>query len=101
MVGMGTTVTQDPLPFTTYMSRLGQSSEGSVLINRVGLTRTAKRTDSEIDEVEEFYKSLYSPLGGPLHKQINATKWFQADFASFDQHRANQERKRPIGSFLG
>lgn len=100
MVGMGTVVTRDPLPFTTYMSRIGLSGEGSVTVNRVGLQRAGKRTEQEIDELERFYQDVYSPLGGPLAQQVSSQMWFYGDFQAIDKARSRNNPKRPMGDFL-
>jgi UDP-N-acetylglucosamine acyltransferase len=101
MVGMGSVVTRDPLPFTMYLSRAGSDSQdGSVAINRIGLERSANKTDIEIDQLETYYQEDYSPLRGALGPQASSERWFHRHLLNFDRYRANQERKRSVGNWL-
>jgi len=100
MVGMGTAVTRDPLPFTMYLSRLGLPSEGSVTVNRVGLARGLKLSDEHIDSLEVFYRRQFCPTKGPLAGQVAVERWFTKDFQAFDHHRASQQQKRQLGDLL-
>merc|ERR1719223_2571911 len=54
-----------------YMSRCGQLCEGSMMVNVVGLERGAKRTETEVDEVDFFYRNDFCPLRGSLAHQIS------------------------------
>eukprot|EP00747_Dinoflagellata_sp_TGD_P069839 gnl/TRDRNA2_/TRDRNA2_156314_c4_seq1.p1 gnl/TRDRNA2_/TRDRNA2_156314_c4~~gnl/TRDRNA2_/TRDRNA2_156314_c4_seq1.p1 ORF type:complete len:163 (+),score=34.60 gnl/TRDRNA2_/TRDRNA2_156314_c4_seq1:32-490(+) len=99
MIGMGTPVTRDPIPFTMYTARDGQP-EGSIQINKVGLERALKKSAEEIKELEVFYEETFSPLKGPMAPQMPKASWFKDDLEAFDRHRAAQERKRPFGVLL-
>lgn len=100
MIGMGTSVTRDPLPSTMYLSRLGLPGEGAVTVNRVGLARGSQLSDEEIDSLEAFYRHEFCPTLSTLAGQTLAEKWFYKDFQAFDRHRAAQHQRRPLGVFL-
>mmetsp|Transcript_10214 Transcript_10214/g.16936 ORF Transcript_10214/g.16936 Transcript_10214/m.16936 type:complete len:448 (+) Transcript_10214:109-1452(+) len=100
MIGMGTAVTRDPLPFTTYLARLGLASEGAVSVNRVGLARGAMKSEEQIDEIEAFYWADFSSLKGPLADQTSEDRWFYQDLKAFDHHRASQDARRPLSNLL-
>jgi len=99
MVGMGTPVTRDALPFTTFVERDGLV-QGSLCLNEIGLQRFGKTVD-EIDALNSFYETSYDHDDESLGPQTEAGHWFRESFMAFDRHRKEQRRGgRPIGPIL-
>mmetsp|Transcript_143666 Transcript_143666/g.253724 ORF Transcript_143666/g.253724 Transcript_143666/m.253724 type:complete len:242 (+) Transcript_143666:449-1174(+) len=99
IVGMGTPVTNDVLPFTTYVARDGQP-QGSAQLNSIGLSRSGK-TEDEICAVEDFYTEVYNPAIGNLASQVPEGAWYKEMFQLYDHCRRQQRRGgRAVGSIL-
>lgn len=99
MVGMGTPVVRDALPFTTFVERDG-TPQGSLGLNSIGLQRMGK-TDKQIEELEQFYVSTYDPDRDALGPQAVEGQWFRESFMEWDRHRGlSRHGGRPIGPIL-
>jgi len=99
MVGMGTSVVRDALPFTTFVERDG-TPQGSLGLNSIGLQRNG-RSDEEIEALEQFYSSTYDPDREGLGPQAVEGRWFRESFMEWDRHRGQARRGgRPIGPIL-
>lgn len=99
MVGMGTPVTRDALPWTTFVERDG-TPQGSLSLNYIGLQRMGM-TEQEIESLDQFYASTYDPDHEALGPQAAEGQWFRESFMEFDRHRREQRNGgRPIGPIL-
>jgi len=99
MIGMGTPVVRDALPFTTFVERDG-TPQASLGLNYIGLQRSG-RSEEEIAALEEFYVSTYDPDRGVLGPQALAGQWFRDPFMEWDRHRSqSRDGGRPIGPIL-
>ena len=99
MVGMGSIVVRDVLPFTTFTSRDGIGS--SEMLNFVGLKRAGMSSD-KISSLEHFYSRECSSQNRTLYEQVVNSKnasscpWYGIELQRFDKHRNYQKRKRPL-----
>jgi acyl-ACP--UDP-N-acetylglucosamine O-acyltransferase len=99
MVGMGSIVVRDVLPFTTFTSRDGIGS--SEMLNFVGLQRAGVSSD-KISSLEHFYSRECSSQNRTLYEQVVNSKnasscpWYGVELQRFDKHRNFQKRKRPL-----
>ena len=95
MVEMAQTILSDPLPFTIFANGACRA------INRVALQRADVATDAEIEAVETFYRTRYSPLAETLAEQLDGSEWFASYFGEYDRWRAAlRKRVRPRAPLL-
>merc|ERR1719443_1635273 len=93
MIGQHTNLTCDALPYTLVTNRGSDGRPASNTINFVGLTRSGRATEEQVEEVEQFYMDTYNPRKAVVKDQVPSAKaWFFGDMARFDHHRKCQEK---------
>jgi len=95
IIGAGSVVTANVLPYTTFVSR--DSLSGCVGLNSIGLERMGY-SEEQVMELDNFYSKVFAP-GGDSSAQAKGS-WFEETFAVFERLRKQQRRDRPMAPIL-
>lgn len=96
ITGMGTTVTTNVLPYTTFVTR--ENVTGSISLNAIGLERKGY-TEDEIMSLDRFYSETLDTRKGHLGNQARGF-WFEQALTEFEAQKKRQRRQRPDGLIL-
>eukprot|EP00930_Biecheleria_cincta_P095101 TRINITY_DN87125_c0_g1_i1.p1 TRINITY_DN87125_c0_g1~~TRINITY_DN87125_c0_g1_i1.p1 ORF type:complete len:457 (+),score=53.99 TRINITY_DN87125_c0_g1_i1:110-1480(+) len=96
ITGMGTTVTTNVLPYTTFVTR--ENVTGSISLNTIGLERKGY-SEEQIMALDTFYGETMDTRKGDLGNQAKGF-WFEQALRDFEATKRRQRRQRPDGLIL-
>eukprot|EP00930_Biecheleria_cincta_P000858 TRINITY_DN102051_c0_g1_i1.p1 TRINITY_DN102051_c0_g1~~TRINITY_DN102051_c0_g1_i1.p1 ORF type:complete len:1248 (-),score=200.62 TRINITY_DN102051_c0_g1_i1:377-4084(-) len=96
ITGMGTTVTTNVLPYTTFVTR--ENVTGSISLNAIGLERKGY-SEEQIMVLDKFYSETLDTRKGHLGVQAKGF-WFEDAMTAFEAQKKLQRRQRPDGPIL-
>lgn len=96
ITGMGTTVTTNVLPYTTFVTR--ENVTGSISLNVIGLERKGY-SEEQIMELDKFYGETLDVRKGHVGVQAQG-RWFEEAMTAFEAQKKLQRRQRPDGPLL-
>merc|ERR1712014_119022 len=96
ITGMGTTVTTNVLPYTTFVTR--ENVTGSISLNAIGLERSGY-SGEKIMVLDRFYSEVLDTRKAHVGIQAKGL-WFEDALSAFEAQKKLQQRQRPDGPIL-